>query len=235
MTTDPAITLTVNGRPVVDRVPARLSLADYLRDRLGLTGTNVGCEQGVCGACTVLIDGRSMRACLMLAVQADGSRVRTVEDLAGADQPWHPLQAAFDRNDALQCGFCTPGFLMAATELLDRPRLSEPDVRAALSGNLCRCTGYEGIVRSVLEVHAETATGAAGPPPARRPRARPFDDLIAAGSVAPEEETGAAAPLARRRIPVAAAAAWTGAAVAVAVAAVIAIRLRTTSKRRKPC
>ena len=213
MTGDPRLTLTVNGEPVTDRVPARLSLADYLRDRRHLTGTHLGCEQGVCGACTVLVDGRSVRACLMLAVQADGSRVRTVEDLAGPDRPWHPLQAAFDRNDALQCGFCTPGFLMAATELLDRPRLSEPDVRAALSGNLCRCTGYEGIVRSVLEVHA-ASRHAAGPPPARRTRKRPFDDLIA--------------PRRRRSVaPVAV-------AVAVAVvAAVIAIRYRL--KRRKPC
>jgi aerobic carbon-monoxide dehydrogenase small subunit len=221
MTEDPALTFTVNGEPVVDRVPARLSLADYLRDRLRLTGTHVGCEQGVCGACTVLVDGRSVRACLMLAVQADGSRVRTVEDLAGPDRPWNPLQAAFDRNDALQCGFCTPGFLMAATELLDRPRLSEPDVRAALSGNLCRCTGYEGIVRSVLEVHAETQDE----PPVRSTRTRPFDDLIAtAPATAP-------APAARRRIRPAAVAL----AVAAAAVAVLAITWRTRSKRRKPC
>jgi aerobic-type carbon monoxide dehydrogenase small subunit (CoxS/CutS family) len=177
MTSDPDLTLTVNGKPVTGRVPARLSLADYLRDRLGLTGTNVGCEQGVCGACTVLVDGRSMRACLMLAVQADGCAVRTVEGLAAPGRPWHPLQAAFDRNDALQCGFCTPGFLMAAAELLEQPRLSEPDVRAALSGNLCRCTGYEGIVRSVLEVHA--ANGGATAPAAPAARTRPFDDLLA--------------------------------------------------------
>jgi aerobic carbon-monoxide dehydrogenase small subunit len=169
---------TINGRPVTDDVPARLSLADYLRERRGLTGTHVGCEQGVCGACTVLVDGRSMRACLMLAVQADGGDVRTVEGLAEPDRPWHPLQAAFDRNDALQCGFCTPGFLIAGAELLDRPRLTEADVRAALSGNLCRCTGYEGIVRSVLEVHAATADRLReqAPPAAR---SRPFDDLLA--------------------------------------------------------
>jgi carbon-monoxide dehydrogenase small subunit len=171
-----ALRCTINGRPVTDDVPARLSLADYLRERRGLTGTHVGCEQGVCGACTVLVDGRSMRACLMLAVQADGGDVRTVEGLAEPGRPWHPLQAAFDRNDALQCGFCTPGFLMAGAELLERPRLTEPDVRAALSGNLCRCTGYEGIVRSVLEVHAATARRPEpGPPAARR---RPFDDLV---------------------------------------------------------
>jgi carbon-monoxide dehydrogenase small subunit len=155
------ICVTVNGSQSTSTVPARLTFADYLREHRGLHGTHLGCEQGVCGACTVLVDGVSMRSCLMLAVQADGHEVRTVEGLTPEAEPLHPLQQAFDRNDALQCGFCTPGFLMSGVELLRRPSLDESDVREALSGNLCRCTGYEGIVRAVLETHA---AGTADPP-----------------------------------------------------------------------
>jgi aerobic-type carbon monoxide dehydrogenase small subunit (CoxS/CutS family) len=154
MTPRPTVAITVNGRHDERVVEPRLSLADLLRDELKLTGTHVGCEQGVCGACTVLVDGVSVRSCLMLAAQADGSEIRTVEGLAGADGSLGDLQQAFIDNDALQCGFCTPGFLLTATELLEQPALSEPDLREALSGNLCRCTAYDGIVRAVTQTRA---------------------------------------------------------------------------------
>lgn len=155
---DQHIRLVVNGRPVEATVPPRLTLADFLRDRLGLTGTHLGCEHGVCGACTVLLDDRSVRACITLAVQASGGAVTTVEGLRGCPRTAQ-LRAAFSRHHGLQCGFCTPGFLVAATELLDdeswpKP-MSEADVREALSGNTCRCTGYQGIVQAVLEVDAD--------------------------------------------------------------------------------
>lgn len=143
------VRILVNGREQAATVPARLTLADYLRGHLGLTGTHLGCEQGACGACTVLVDGLSARSCLMPVGQADGRRVATVESLAAPDEPLSRLQSAFAAEDAVQCGFCTPGFLMAASELAGRQRLSEEDVREALSGNLCRCTGYEGIVKAV--------------------------------------------------------------------------------------
>jgi aerobic-type carbon monoxide dehydrogenase small subunit (CoxS/CutS family) len=132
----------------------RTSLAEFLREDLRLTGTHVGCEEGVCGACTVLIDGRSARACLVLAVQADGTRVRTVEGLAG-DGPLHPLQRAFRDLHGLQCGFCTPGILMTLVELLeDEPEPTEAQVREALSSHLCRCTGYQNIVAAALRAAA---------------------------------------------------------------------------------
>lgn len=160
----------VNGEPARDVVPDRLTLVDYLRDRRGLTGTKIGCEQGVCGACTVLLDGCSVRSCLVLAGQADQADVVTVEGLAAASPAVGELRAAFDRHDALQCGFCTPGFLVAAVELLARERLDEPTVRAALSGNLCRCTGYGGIVAAVLETHERLGpVPLAAPPPAPEP------------------------------------------------------------------
>jgi aerobic-type carbon monoxide dehydrogenase small subunit (CoxS/CutS family) len=128
-----------------------------LRHDLGLTGTHVGCEHGVCGACTVQVDGEPVRSCLMFAVQAEGRAVRTVEALAEDDEELHPLQRAFHDQHALQCGFCTPGFLMSLEPLVrDRPDASEEEVREALAGNLCRCTGYEGIVRAVRQAARET-------------------------------------------------------------------------------
>jgi carbon-monoxide dehydrogenase small subunit len=159
------VSLTVNGTEVTLEVEPRLTLADALRHRLGLTGTHLGCEHGVCGACTVLVDGAAVRSCLLFCVQADGTEVVTVEALGSADD-LHPLQAAFRRHHALQCGFCTPGFLMSAYELLrdGADQLEhEARVRAELSGVLCRCTGYAGIVRAVREL--ATAYPAGMPPP----------------------------------------------------------------------
>jgi len=143
------VRLTVNGAPVEREVAARLSLADFLRQDLGLTGTHVGCEHGVCGACTVLLDGRSARSCLLLAAQLDGARVTTIEGLTPAEGP-SPLQEAFRACHAMQCGFCTPGMIVASTELLTAtPAPDEAEIREALAGNLCMCTGYVNIVRAV--------------------------------------------------------------------------------------
>lgn len=148
--TEREITLRVNGTMHHGTAEPRTTLADFLRDRLSLTGTHLGCEHGICGACTVLMDGRTVRACLLFAVQADGHDVVTVEGLAGPDGALHPLQQAFSEEHGLQCGFCTPGFLMTALELLERdPDPSEDDIRKGLSGNVCRCTGYVGIVAAV--------------------------------------------------------------------------------------
>jgi aerobic carbon-monoxide dehydrogenase small subunit len=145
------LTLTVNGRPWSGDVTARLTLSDFLRDRLGLTGTHVGCEQGVCGACTILADGEAVRSCLMLAVQADGMDLTTIEGL-GEPGRLSILQAAFLRHRAFQCGFCTPGFLASAEEILGSGRrYSREELRDLLSGNVCRCTGYEPIVEAVFE------------------------------------------------------------------------------------
>lgn len=147
-----AITMTVNGTIHRASVDPRTSLADFLRDGLGLTGTHVGCEQGACGACTVLLEGRSVRSCLLFAAQLDGATIETVEGLADGPE-LSVLQEAFSRHAGLQCGFCTPGFLMAATELLaDHDQPSRHQIREALSGNMCRCTGYQGIVDAVHEV-----------------------------------------------------------------------------------
>ncbi|MCE0761455.1 (2Fe-2S)-binding protein [Pseudonocardia kujensis] len=133
-------------------VESRTSLADALRDELGLTGTHVACEQGICGACTVEVDGEAVRACLLLAVQADGAEVRTVEGLAAPGEPLHPIQQAFTDQHALQCGFCTPGLLMTVHHLLtERHGVDEAEVRTVVSGHLCRCTGYQGIVDAVLQ------------------------------------------------------------------------------------
>ena len=144
------ITVNVNGKPFNREVEGRHTLADFLRHGLELTGTHLGCEHGVCGACTVLVDGKTARGCLMLAVQADGSEVITVEGLA-KDGALNWLQQAFMDNHALQCGFCTPGMLMTLTELLtDNPNPNEQEVREAISGNICRCTGYQGIVNAAL-------------------------------------------------------------------------------------
>jgi carbon-monoxide dehydrogenase small subunit len=143
------ITVTVNGSTHKAAVEPRLLLSDFLRHTLGLTGTHVGCEHGVCGACTVLIDGDSARSCLMLAVQADGRTIETVESL-GAIGSMNALQESFHAHHALQCGFCTPGMLMTATDLLRKyPLASDDDIRNGLSGNLCRCTGYEHIVKAI--------------------------------------------------------------------------------------
>ena len=144
------INVTVNGAPRDAEVPVRLTLADFLRHRLELTGTHVGCEHGVCGACTVLLDGRAVRSCLLLAVQANGRAVTTIEGLATGDA-LHPLQEAFREHHGLQCGFCTPGMLTTLVEFLrENPNPSADEVRIAISGNLCRCTGYQGIVDAAL-------------------------------------------------------------------------------------
>jgi carbon-monoxide dehydrogenase small subunit len=149
MTDDVDVTVTVNGETVTARVPPRLHAADFLRHRVGLTGTHVGCEQGVCGMCTVLVDGDAVKSCLLFAAQLDGCTVRTVESLATGDR-LHPLQQAFKDAHALQCGFCTPGFLMTATALAERgERLSEPEIREEIAGVLCRCTGYDPIVKAI--------------------------------------------------------------------------------------
>jgi len=144
------VKVTVNGRTYEREVEARLLLSDFLRHDLGLTGTHVGCEHGVCGACTILLDGDPVRSCLILAVQADGRELRTVEGLAPAPGELHPLQQAFWEAHGLQCGFCTPGFLMTLVPFLeDNPDPTEHEIRQALSGNLCRCTGYQHIVDAV--------------------------------------------------------------------------------------
>ncbi len=149
------ITLRVNGSAHRIEVEPRRLLSDVLRHRLGLTGTHVGCEHGVCGACTVRVDGVSVRGCCLLAVQVDGSAVETVESLAG-DAMLSPLQAAFKRHHALQCGFCTPGILIAADDLLSRGRPSREEIVDMLSGHLCRCTGYAPIVAAIEDAASET-------------------------------------------------------------------------------
>ncbi len=159
MTTVHSITLRVNGTDRDCEVEARTTLADCLRERLGLTGTHLGCEHGVCGACTVIVDGASVRACLMFAVQAQGAEIVTVEGLARQGE-MTPLQEAFRDNHALQCGFCTPGFLTTATALLsETPDPTRDEVRHAISGNLCRCTGYVPIVDAILDAAARMKPG----------------------------------------------------------------------------
>src|SRR5215469_364840 len=165
--TDPAVVATVGADDVVDvsfelngaattlRFPVRWTLADVLRDKAGLTGTHLGCEHGVCGACTVLVDGEPVRSCLMLAVQADGSSVRTIEGLGSAGE-LHPVQRAFHESHAPQCGYCTPGFIMLSVGLLERePHASEGRIRDILSSNLCRCTGYRPILSAVRAAQRE--------------------------------------------------------------------------------
>lgn len=145
------VSLTVNGVAYELDVPPRLLLADLLRERLGLTGTKIGCAMGACGACTVLLDGEPVRACLLFAVQAHGRAVRTVEDLSAGGEP-HPLQVALREHHGLQCGYCTPGMLMALAPLIESGQPLDPDAaRKAVAGNLCRCTGYETIVEALVE------------------------------------------------------------------------------------
>lgn len=150
MTETVPITITVNGAPYTRKVEPRMLLSDFLRHELGLTGTHVGCEHGVCGACTILFNGASARSCLMFAVQADGHEITTVEGLAKSKEDLHPLQQSFWEAHGLQCGYCTPGILMTLIPFLkENPDPSEDDIRHALSGNLCRCTGYQHIVDAV--------------------------------------------------------------------------------------
>jgi carbon-monoxide dehydrogenase small subunit len=155
------VEVVVNGVGHSAEAEPRLLLSDFLRHRLGLTGTHVGCEHGICGACTVLVDGEPVRACLMFAVQADGAEIRTVEGLAAEDGPLHPVQQAFHELHGMQCGFCTPGFLLSLTALFEqRPDADDDELLDALSGNLCRCTGYANIVaaaRRAQQLLAERA------------------------------------------------------------------------------
>lgn len=149
------VQLTINGRQHSSEVESRVSLSDFLRDDAGYTGVHVGCEHNVCGACTVVVDGRAVRSCLMLAVQADGTDITTAEGLAAADGTLHPVQAAMRDEHALQCGFCTPGVVMTMAALTDGPeQASETDLLNALSGHICRCTGYQGIRRAVQKITA---------------------------------------------------------------------------------
>jgi carbon-monoxide dehydrogenase small subunit len=146
------ISVTINGEVYEREVETRLTLADFIRHEVLLTGTHVGCEHGVCGACTILVNERTARSCLMLAVQANGQEIMTVEGIAPNDTELHPLQQAFQDNHGLQCGFCTPGMLTTLIEFLgDNPDPTEQEVREAISGNLCRCTGYQGIVAAALD------------------------------------------------------------------------------------
>ena len=154
------LTLTVNGVSYTRAVEPRVNLGDFLRHDLGLTGTHFGCEHGICGACTVLVDGATLRSCLMFAVQAQGCEITTVEGLSNAQGPLHPIQQAFRDQHALQCGFCTPGMLLTVVELLgENPDPSEAEVRDAISGNICRCTGYQPIVDAALQAARDLKGG----------------------------------------------------------------------------
>lgn len=156
----PRITVTVDGVTYEDDVEPRLLLVYYLRDRLGLTGTNVGCDTSNCGACTILLNGRSAKSCTVLAVQADGAVITTIQGLASNGQ-WHPVQKAFHTEHGLQCGYCTPGMIMSSVDLLgENPEPSDDEVRHGLEGNLCRCTGYQNIVRAVQTAAGELREGA---------------------------------------------------------------------------
>jgi aerobic carbon-monoxide dehydrogenase small subunit len=156
------VQLSVNGTPIAASVEPRMTLADFLRDKCGLTGTHLGCEHGACGACTVLLEGDAVRSCLMFAVQADGMEVTTVEGIASPDGTLSPVQSALRECHGLQCGFCTPGFVTSLTALLrDNPNPTDDEIRAGLSGNFCRCTGYQGIVaaaRRAAEAMRESVT-----------------------------------------------------------------------------
>jgi aerobic carbon-monoxide dehydrogenase small subunit len=157
---DVSVELTVNGAPHTATVPARTLLVHFLRDRLRLTGTHVGCDTTQCGACTVALDGVAVKSCTVLAAQADGHEVTTIEGLAGADGALHPMQQAFQDEHALQCGYCTPGMVMALRQLVaDHPRPTQDEVRHALDGNICRCTGYQNIVAAALRAAAALREG----------------------------------------------------------------------------
>ena len=150
------VEVTVNGEKRGADVEPRTLLVYFLRETLGLTGTNVGCDTSSCGACTVVVDGESVKSCTMLAVQADGREITTIEGMAAADGAFHPLQESFHRNHGLQCGYCTPGMIMAAASYLkENPNPTEAEVREALKGNLCRCTGYQNIVKSILDAASQ--------------------------------------------------------------------------------
>ena len=156
------VRFTLNGEPVEGLAEPRMLLTDFIRHVIGATGTHVGCEHGICGACTIRVDGKAVRSCLMLAAQAEGKRIETIEGLAAKDGSLSILQLAFHRNFALQCGYCTPGFLMTLAEYLEKhPDPSEREIRLALSGNLCRCTGYAEIVDAALEAAREIRARAA--------------------------------------------------------------------------
>ncbi|MGC2217826.1 MAG: (2Fe-2S)-binding protein [Pseudolabrys sp.] len=159
MSNKTAITVNINRREYAIAVESRRTLADAIREDCGLTGTHIGCEHGVCGACTVIVDDEPMRSCLMFAVQADGTKIRTVEGLADGDR-LHPMQQAFMDHHALQCGFCTPGFLMLAVGVLERdPNISDEDLLDVLASNLCRCTGYQNIIKAVRAAAKEIGKG----------------------------------------------------------------------------
>jgi carbon-monoxide dehydrogenase small subunit len=202
------IALTINGRAYTGRAEPRKTLADFIREDCGLTGTHLGCEHGVCGACTILVDGEAVRSCLMFAVQADGAELMTVEGLADGDR-LHPIQQAYWDHHGLQCGFCTPGFLMTTYALLrDAPDPTEREIREGLAGNLCRCTGYQNIVEAVAAAAQALRSGAALGPAwmaehrsearRRRPAAAPHSGGPMAGG---PRDAGPAAgtPRARRR------------------------------------
>ena len=167
------VRITVNGEAHEDAVEPRLLLVHYLRDKLGLTGTHVGCDTTNCGACTVHLNGEAVKSCTVLAVQADGAEVRTIEGMAAAEDQLHPLQEAFWNKHGLQCGYCTPGMIMAAADLLQRnPDPTEEEVRHGLEGNLCRCTGYHNIVQAVLEAAKSPQSEHVGAPSPPNPEAR---------------------------------------------------------------
>jgi carbon-monoxide dehydrogenase small subunit len=156
------LTVTVNGETVSRIVEARRTLADFLREDLSLTGTHLGCEHGICGACTVLVDGEAVRSCLMFAVQADGAEVTTIEGLSRRDGTLTPIQAALQAEHGLQCGYCTPGFVVSMHAFLaEHPQPTDEEIRAGLSGNLCRCTGYQGIIAAMRRAAAELAGASA--------------------------------------------------------------------------
>ncbi len=150
------VSIEVNGQPVAEEVPDRTLLVHFLRDTAGLTGTNIGCDTTSCGACTVLLDGEAVKSCTVLAAQADGHAVTTVEGLSSSDGSLHPVQRAFREQHGLQCGFCTPGMIMASVSLLaDNPKPTRDEVRAGIEGNLCRCTGYHNIVSAVIDASGQ--------------------------------------------------------------------------------
>jgi len=193
------IALRINGASYVGRAEPRKTLADFIREDCGLTGTHLGCEHGVCGACTILMNGDAVRSCLMFAVQAEGAELMTVEGLADGDR-LHPIQQAFWEHHALQCGFCTPGFLMTTLEFLrDTPRPTDREIREGLSGNLCRCTGYQNIVRAVAaaaDALASTPHGAVRPAP---PDAAADPAAAGTGRPARKRRAGASQSRVRRK------------------------------------